>query len=303
MAPHVLQIRPITNCPARCATCTTLIDRSAEDMSLAEIADNVRYFVETHGVDELVFSGAEITTRPDFAAILEVVREAKFSLVTLISSGLAWSEPLARACSGVIDRVVVALTPASAAEWSNPLGRMGKVRRSMSLLASAGVRVQTNTVLLSGAVAVLPEIAAEIEARDIAEPIFLFPFATGGAEAVTRTGVPAWPAIRDDVGRVLTTLEARRPVLKGLPVCALGPLARFGRKTSQRFLVERDRQREQHALIPPFVGMRFDSGCQGCSVRSECDGYWPAHVEAGTVPAPQPLHVAERASFVQLATL
>lgn len=287
--PRVLQIRPTTSCPARCATCTTLVERDAPDLTLAEIEANLAHFTERHGVEELVFSGAEITTRPDFRELLEAVSRRRFRRVTLLSSGLAWTGELASACAGVIDRVVVALTPSTAQDWKSGLGRSARIRRSMRTLKEAGVRVQSNTVIQASSVAVLDDIATAIESLDLEEPIFLYPFATGGPGAVRAAAVPAWPDVASEVGRVLERLETRRPRVKNVPLCALGPLARFATKTTQRILVERGRQLKQHGLIPPFVGMEYAPDCSPCERQAQCDGYWPAHVAAGVMPAPRPL--------------
>ncbi len=290
--PHVLQIRPTTRCPAHCATCTTLVTRDAPDLSLGEIDANLEFFVGAHGVDELVFSGAEITLRPDFVEILERVRRRSFRLVTLISSGLAWTEALASACAGVIDRVVVALTPTTAIDWRSPLGRSARVRRSIEMLHHAGVRVQSNTVLTAAAVEVLDELAESIEVLGMEDPIFLFPFATGGAEAVRAAGVPTWASIEPTVRRVLERFErgrARLPRLKNVPPCMLGDLSRFASPSTPRFLVEYGRQLERHALIPPFVGMAYEEACSRCARREQCDGTWPAYVEAGIWPAARPV--------------
>ena len=292
--PRVLQIRPTTRCPARCATCTTAVTRDAPDLSLAEIEANFGFFVDGHQVDELVFSGAEITLRPDFVEILERVRRRRFRLVTLISSGLGWSEELAGACAGVIDRVVVALTPTSTTDWRSPLGRSARVRRSIAMLGRAGVRVQSNTVLQTAAVTVLDEIAEAIESLPVEEPIFLFPFATGRAEAVRAMGVPTWVSVEPTVRRVLERLAPRHPRLKNVPPCMLGELSRFASPTTRRILVERGRQLERHALIPPFAGMAFEEGCSGCACRGQCDGTWPAYVEAGLWPSARPISTIDR---------
>lgn len=293
--PRVLQIRPTTSCPARCATCTTLVKRDAPDLALDDIQANLDYFIEEHGVDELVFSGAEITLRADFREILERVRQKRFRLVTLISSGLAWTEELARACAGVIDRVVIALTPPSAMDWRSLRGRSAKARDGILLLKKARVRVQSNTVIQSSSLEVLDEIAESIERLDVEQPIFLFPFGTGGARAVKLAGVPEWSTVRAPLTRVLEALERRRPRLKNVPPCVLGPLSRFASRTTARILVERARELEHHALIPPFVGMTYAPDCARCSLEPDCDGYWPALVEAGVLPAPAP-----RFSFVAI---
>ena len=287
--PNVLQLRPTTNCPARCPTCTTHIKRGEPDLSFDDIAVNLAWFTEQHGVDELVFSGAEITLRPDFFDIVELVKSYDLQLVTLISSGLVWTDAMAQACTGVIDRVVVALTPVSAAAWHSERGCSARVRRSISLLIAAGVRVQTNTAITAGSIPALPDIATYIMATGIQAPIFLFPFGTGGARAVRAAGLRAWPDVMPAVASVFDTLESRSPRLKNVPPCAAGDLARFTARTSQRILVERGRQMGNHALIPPFVGMRYAVACQRCSLRPDCDGYWPSQVQAGALPCPAPV--------------
>jgi len=253
-------------------------------MTLDEIGANLDYFVEHYEVNELVLSGAEITARKDFRQILDRIAQQRLRLVTLLSSGLFWSPDLARGCAGIVDRVVVALTPPSQADWISIGGCSAKVLRSICLLQTAEIRVQTNTVLLRRVLPILEELAWTIDALDIQAPTFMFPFATGGLSSAFVRDVPSWEEARPIVLSALERLEPRRPKLKGVPPCYLGEAARFCSKTTQRILVEKRRQLQNHAVIPPFSGMKFFPECERCALRPRCDGFWPAYLESGMFP-------------------
>jgi hypothetical protein len=257
-------------------------------MTVDEVRANLDYFVDRRAVNEVVLSGVELVARGDAKEILGAVGKKRLRLVTLHSSGMGWTPDLVRAAAEVVDRVVVALTPPSPTDWASVGGASARVLRSLCLLQGGGVRAQTSTVLLRRVLPILEEVAWTIDALGIEAPTFLFPFAGGGLADNGVNDVPTWDEVRSMLFATLERLEPRGPRLKNVPPCYLGEHARFCSKTTTRILVDKRRQLERHAFVPPFAGMRFFAECERCALRPRCDGFFAAYLESKTFPPLRP---------------
>lgn len=282
---RVLQIRPNSDCRNHCAFCATADGAGQPNMTLGEIATNLDWFRSNRGVNEVVLSGGEVTAREDFADLVELLRSRHLKLVTVISNGQSWSRERVAACRGAIDRVVISLSPQNAADWGSAGGPTGRARSSVVRLQEAGIRVQTNTVMLRTNLGVLEEVASQLREWNVFAPTLTFLYPFGSAAAARQQLVPSWSEAGPLLLKLLATLEPLGPKIKNIPPCYLGEAARFCSKTTQRFLVEARRQLENHALIPPFVGMEFFEPCDGCPSRPRCDGFWRVYLENDVFPA------------------
>ncbi|MEM9069403.1 MAG: hypothetical protein AAGE52_12890 [Myxococcota bacterium] len=290
MTLRTLQIRPTNDCPATCGTCGD--EASSEEMSVAAVAANLDHLCARYPIEDIVLSGAGTVARDDFPELLALLHERRFRQVTLLGDGAHWTSHAVEAIAGVVHRVVIRLNPKLEArfvegEWSDAqdwAGTVADALRAIAELRAAGLVVQTHTELRRGTVSVLPSLADAIDRLDVSAPTFAYPFASGPQDDVL-----PWPAIRAVVQDVLGRLRHRAPRLKNVPVCALGSLAAFAHRTQPRLYIKHDRQFENHAQIPPFVGLGYGSSCHGCAAIDQCDGYWERHLKAGRIAPPTAL--------------
>ena len=282
--PDALQLRSTNDCPATCGTCAT--DEHPDVMSLSEVEANLGFFSEHFQIREFVLSGSLTIARQDFGELMALVRNQGFERVTLIGDGLHWTESAVEECRGCVDRVVVALSPSTAADWHSDAGESESIRRAVLMLRDSDIAVQSSTQLRSAPLQVLESITDFISAQKLEAPTFIYPFATSGADALR--DVPPWATMRGAVEETFARLEAQSPRLKNLPPCIAGSLQRFTFASKARLYVKHDRQLDKHARIPPFVGMTHDEPCADCAHRPQCDGYWPAHVQTGRIDPPAP---------------
>lgn len=286
---RVLQMRPTSNCAARCATCATTSQDDTPNMTLREVEQNLDYFIQTLGVDELVLAGGEVTMREDFPGLIEAIARRKLRLVTIHSNGQNWTPEHVRASAGVVHRVVIGFTPPNRLDWSRLDGLSNRTIQVIERLQRAGITVQTNTVPLRANVGFFPEIARILRQLQVFAPTFTFLFPFRHAPQQLASLIPSWADTKRALFAALDLLEPLSPKVKNLPPCYLGEYARFSSKTTQRILVESRRQFERHAVIPPFVGMEYFDPCNGCALRPRCDGFWRAYLDSGMFPPLAPV--------------
>ena len=280
----VLQIRTSSRCSRGCSFCATPSDSSSRDLSLGEISENIDFFERRYGVDEIVLSGGEVTEREDLFDLLDLLGSRRLRFTTVISSGQGWTPEIAGALGETIDRVVLSLTPGGKSDFRRTTSHFGRALSSIEMLEGTGVIVQTNTVMLPGNISVLPEVAEMVKRLGVASPIFTLPFPRGlVGEELESFAVP-WPLLAPRLFEAMDITEQQKPKIKNLPLCYLGPYSRFCSRTTTRYLVQRGRQLEDRALIPPFVGLDFQPECSGCRLRERCDGFWKEYLALESYP-------------------
>ena len=88
--------------------------------------------------------------------------------------------------------------------------------------------------------------------------------------------------ILDDAG-----LRAR---IKGLPACFLGADAHRLGRTSNRWYVDADHQRQDALLFfPDVVAFHKDDACRFCAADGRCDGFFSRWLARGSTPGLRPL--------------
>lgn len=289
---RVLQIRPSSSCKGDCAFCSAAGADPQADMTLDEIRRNLDHFVDARGVREVVVSGGEITHREDFAELMALLESKPLDHVALISSGLQWTDEQMERAGRAIDRVILSITPWSSVEAAGSASRVDEVYHLAERLSDAGITVQTNTVVLRGNLQLLRALFVRIAELGLRGPRLTFPFPHGRTRERFQELVPAWGEARGPIFALLDEFERFDPRLVNLPLCYLDTYRRFCRPTTVRILVEKGRQLQDHAVIPPFIGKGHLPVCQTCEVESECDGFWSFYLEQpGMFP---PLRALER---------
>jgi len=240
--------------------------------------------MEKRGVDEVVLSGGEITERPDLLELVELLSSKELRFTTAITSGRGWSGEVLRASRDIIERVVISLTPEGERDLFGVGTQTTRALSTVELLRDAGFIVQTNTVILPGNISHLPVIAEIVAKLGVQSPIFTLPFPHGRIKEDLDSFVVPWTTLAPLLFEAIDIAERRKPKIKNLPPCYLGSYSRFCSKTTRRYLVQRGRQLERHAVIPPFVGLDFFPVCDGCALMNQCDGFWKEYLELESFP-------------------
>jgi len=275
--PTAVQIRVTRTLPGRLAAGAPIPDRTLSD---EEVEANLRHFVvglrgpRSRACDALVLSGVRLGERHGLA---EVVRAARGWGLRRVSLHLGRAQRLALRRSplaALVDDLAIV------------------VRNELDLGDVAALCRQGPTVT-----AVLPLDDAGLARLD------------GMSSALAQVGVPrvvlTWPLSGDPPPHAATvaprlpaavqTLEAAGCAvsIKGLPLCALGPLARVAGRTRNRWYVDAAHQGPDALLFFPDV-LRFSKldACRFCGLEADCDGAparWLALRRAGM------LHPVDRA--------
>jgi hypothetical protein len=284
--PRILQIRLQRSYPGRVRAGAPVPVRS---MTEEEVAANLRFFTNagTRGraIDAVVFSGVAAATRPDLPRLCALARELGVTRITL-HVGV---EDLADLRPGQIP-VDLLVVPLATGESGATLAAGAK---TLSDARAAGVAVAANTVLNPVTLPLLPAVGRVAVAVGAASLTFTFPFPVDGAQA---SDVPPAPRAAAALRDVVPEVEGGgvRCVIKGLPPCYLGDLARLTGRTANRWYVDADHQTEKALLFfPDVVAFHKDEGCRFCALDARCDGFFANYLRRPGFP---PLRAVEEAA-------
>ncbi len=286
--PTTLQIRVQRAYPGRIRAGAPVPTRS---MTADELIDNLSWFTEgmrgprAAPCDTLVLSGVGVASRDDVPALIDRARDQGVETVVLH----AGTEDLERfdgsRFSGRVDRIVVPVQPGPGG------GVLQQGRRVIRACQAQGLAVIASTQLSVLALPQLEAVGRVLAAAGPASAVFTYPFPIAGNTASEVSGVRATVQA---LSRVVPALERAglRVDLKGLPACYLGGLASRLRRTSNRYYVDADHQRD-HALrfFPDVVAFTKSEACRFCPADDRCDGFFATYLRRSGFPALEPVSV------------
>lgn len=260
--PRALQVRIQTAWPNRVPAGAPAPGRA---MSTDEVLANLAWFTTTSPrslpVQALVFAGQGTAAREDLPELVTFARTRGVSRITLH----AGANDLRRIVG--IDRYAVPVRSLSDA----------------GAIADAGLPIDVTLALSADNLAGLAEIAAAV-APFAGSLTFTYPFPD------VATSVPTVADAVAAIGGAVAGLPAALPrSVKGLPACWLGPLHRLVRKSSNRWYVDAEHQKDKALLFfPEVVAFAKDDPCRFCGADAICDGFLPARRRADD-PALRPV--------------
>jgi len=280
--PRTVQIRVQRSYPGRIRAGAPLPTRS---MSPEEVDENIRHFTaglrtpRSAPCTTLVLSGGGVASRADTPDALALARAEGVERV-ILHAGVE-DLPVLRPArfSGLVDTLVIPLRP----------GR-GDLATTGGLIAEAvraGLDVATNTTLDAAALPLLSAAARVLRAAGPRWITFTYPFPINGGDSAT---LPPPPRAVAALRPALRILGDRAVTIKGLPACLLGEAAAFLRRTSNRWYVDADHQKEAALLFfPKVVSFYKEDVCRFCSADPTCDGFFAAYLRRPGFPPLSPL--------------
>jgi len=255
--PTTVQIRVTRTLPGRLAAGAPVPERTLSD---DEVEANLHHFVvglrgpRTRACTALVLSGVQLQARHGLA---QVVRRARSWGLQRVTLHLGRDERLAlrrTPLAECLDDLAIVVRDELDLGDVAALGRQGLAVTAVLPLDQAGL------ARLQGTASAL----ARIRPRRV---VLTWPL-DGELPPHAARVAPLLPAPVEQLEQAGVSV-----LIKGLPLCALGPLARLGGRTRNRWYVDAAHQLDQALLFFPDV-LRFakEDGCRWCSLEPECDG-------------------------------
>ncbi len=284
-SPTTLQIRVQRSYPGRVRAGAPVPTRS---MSTTDILRNIEFFTRERQSTRipqctcLLLSGVGVVTRPDIVRIAETARQWGIQRLLLHAGGEDLRHLPHTARKDLLDAIVVPMQPVAVA------GGLSHAMEAVAHCRDVGISVTVNTVLTQRAVDRLPAVARAIARLKPDRVLFTYPFPVNGNEGA------APPPIRRTLAAMksaLVTLVSAgvRPRLKGLPACYLGNYASFIGRTSNRWYVDADHQRDGALMFfPEVLSFHKEEICRFCSLDTNCDGFFATYLRRPGFPPLDP---------------
>lgn len=296
--PVSLQVLADAICRRGCDFCSISVPPDGtRNMTFEEVRTNIEYFDRGGGIRQVVLAGGEPTDRADLVQILELLgRVASLEDVVVVTRGDRWrkDESLLRAATALPLRVVFSFdlwTP-SDLDPDRRYSVYGRARRVLDALGQHHIPATTNTVLTKSLVGLGEPAAAAVAALPTQGSTFTFPFPKGGVLANDLADVPTIDAARSWLLMAdLCLLSQGRPwKLKGLPACFVPEFRQHITATPDRVYVS---ALHQTGAAERYLGDRltliYQPGCDRCTARPACDGFWARYLTTGQFPPLRPL--------------
>lgn len=284
--PTTVQIRVQRSYPGRIRAGAPVPTRS---MTQEEVLANIKYFtVDSRGPRSipckgLVISGVGVVGRQDIPSCVDAARDSGIEWSVLHVGGEDLELLDLGRWTGRVQAVVIPLQPDEVG------GGLPAGARVVRACGEHGIRVSVNTVLNARAVDRLAAVARSILRVRPDEVTFTYPFPINGDTGSDPPPIPrTLSALREAIALLRT--ESIHPRVKGLPACYLGPEASLLGRSSNRWYVDADHQREQAILFfPEVVAFHKEELCRFCRAEQDCDGFFATYLRRPGFPALDPV--------------
>lgn len=268
--PRTLQIRLQRTYPGRVRAGAPVPTRA---MSTEEVLENLRYFTaaSTRGlpVDTVVLSGVGAASRPDLQDICKAARDQQVIRI-ILHAGVEDLENLP--AHPPVDRLVIPLQSGEAG------ATLAAGTNALLRARDAGLPVAANTVLSPTSLPLLPAVARIVLHTQTPSLTFTYPFPVDGSQSAEVAPVPAVVAALQEVVPTLRKSNVGIDI-KGLPVCYLGEMGIYARRTANRWYVDADHQNGKALLFfPDVVAFHKDENCRFCIKDGSCDGFFATYL-------------------------
>lgn len=286
-----LEIKANYTCNSFCPHCCAGNRTVKNSMSHDEIRENLEWFIETYGIEELCLSGGEPTVHPSFAENIRLSREKGLCLY-LHTNGISFGKAhFASRHAPFISRVLVGLSchnEASCGELTG-IGKSFHARLDGIVnLQNQNVPLRTNCVVLRQNYKNLPDIGKLLLSLNVKKALFTLPFFFERCDEHVKAFVP--PDLSEVTPYLQETLESltgagRSVFVQGLPPCRLGPFEPYAEIDPDRAFVDYNHQKENHGfLFSGMLGYQQNDGCRACQHGAVCWGFPPSGALGSTFP-------------------
>lgn len=277
-----IDIKTGWNCNNRCLFCVQGNKRAQYgNKETAEVKQLLEEGIRD--ADSIVFTGGEVTIRPDLIEIVAYAKELGYKSIQIQTNGrmLAYK----KVCEDLIRAGATEFSPAlhgHTAELHDYLvhapGAFKQTVRSIANLKELGQLVITNSVICRANYRHLPELASLLTGLGVDQYQFAFVHPLGTAAELFTSIVPRMSLIEPFVHKGLDIgLRAGRSVMtEAIPYCFM--------KGYEPFIGERvvphTKIMEGHVTIQDYTVHRLTEGkakgpqCAECAFNAMCEGPW-----------------------------
>lgn len=282
-----LDLKLTFQCNNRCVFCVqgdkreTEPDRSREQVE-AELTER------RATCDGVVFTGGEVTLRPDLPELVAFARELGYRSIQIQSNGrrmsyLPYLDALIEAGANEIAPAVHGATAATHDALVRSKGAFKQTVKGITHARDRGVRVILNSVIVRQNQGELVEMVRLFSRLGVAQAQFAFVHALGTAERNFDHVVARYPAIAPQLHEALLLGESlgMRMMTEAVPYCWLIGLERF---VAEQWMPE-TAILDGSNTIDSYADYRWNEGkahgdpCIECSYRQLCEGPWREYAE------------------------
>lgn len=275
------------NCNNRCRFCVQGDKRYKFEN---RDTDDVKRLLEEarQGIDSIVFTGGEVTIRPDFMELLSHARDLKYRVIQIQTNGRMFANrsfveecvahgatEFSPALHGHIPELHDYLTRAP--------GSFAQTVSGLKNLHALGLYTLTNTVITRSNYRHLPEIAKLLVKHGVAQYQFAFVHAVGTAGENFAGIVPRKTLVEPYVKRGLDVgIRAGVSVMtEAIPYCFMSGYEDY---VAER-IIPRTKIFDAEQTIEDYTDFRLNEGklkgppCEECCMKAECEGPWREYPE------------------------
>ncbi len=270
------------SCNNRCRFCVQgdkrrqYTDKSTEELlALLETA--------RADADELVFTGGEVTIRPDLTRLVQRARALGFRTIQVQTNGRMLS--YMKAARALVTAGVTEFSPALHGPdaalhdgLTQAPGSFEQTVRGIKNVKRLGRRVITNTVITRANAARLPELARLLVSLGVDQFQLAFVHPLGAAGEHFEEIVPRFTEVQPFVLHALEVGHAAgvRCMTEAIPLCMLPGYERF----AAEWVIPRTRIFDADRTIDDYTEYRVREGkakgpqCVECALDPQCEGPW-----------------------------
>lgn len=274
-------------CNNRCIFCVQGNKRDLYgNKSTEEVKEILRGAVQDS--DSIVFTGGEVTIRPDFIELVRFARDQGFRRIQVQTNGrmLAYKKfarDTVEAGANEFSPAVHGHTAKLHDDLTRCEGSFEQSVRSIRNLKELGQRVITNSVITRSNFRHLPELAALLVRLGVDQYQFAFVHALGTAQEHFSQVVPRMALIEPYVKRgIQVGVRAGRIVLtEAIPYCFM---TGYEEHVAERFM-PRTKIFDAKSVVEDYTNYRWTEGkakgppCEECTWNSVCEGPWKDYAE------------------------
>ncbi len=283
-----IDIKTGFDCNNRCLFC---VQGNKRDLHKSRTTEEVKTLLEEaiKDADSIVFTGGEVTIRPDFFELLAHARATGYKVIQIQSNGRMFASR--EFCERCIESGATEFSPALHGHLpelhdylTRSPGSFKQTVHGLINLMELGQYVLTNTVINRSNYRHLPEIARILVRYGVAQYQFAFVHAVGTAGANFKSIVPRKSLVEPYVKRGLDIgIRADRSVMtEAIPYCFMRSYEDY---VAER-IIPRTKIFDAHATIEDYTDFRLNEGklkgppCEKCSMNEQCEGPWREYPEA-----------------------
>ncbi len=282
-----LDLKLTFQCNNRCVFCVQGDKRSYEpDRDHARAREEIAAHRE--GCDGIVFTGGEVTLRPDLPELVAHARALGYRHVQVQSNGrrMSYAPYLDALCDAGMTEFAPAIHGATSATHdalTRARGSFVQTVRAVEHARRRGVRVVLNSVVVRQNVGELVSMVRLFARLGVAQSQFAFVHALGTAEQNFDEVVPRYRDLEAPLREALLLGErvGMRMMTEAVPFCFLRGLERFAAEhvMPATAILDGDRNIASYADYRWNEGKARGPACAACGFFGRCEGPWREYPE------------------------